>query len=209
MKLKFFCRIVSVPSERREMRSRLFGLAADQAGYFAAAQAKEIGYSYQAQAHHVGAGNWVRVDRGLFRLADWVAGEHDDLARWTLWSGGRGVISHVTALAVHEIGEFESGRIHMTVPPGFNKRTAAVTLHQAELPRHDVVSGRGFTVTTPLRSIIDIAATAPDQDQLSRLIAEALGRGMLTVRTLRSRAEEIDVHAALYIERALPAATAR
>ena len=198
-----------MPSERRAMRSRLFGLAADQAGYFGAAQAKELGYSYQAQAHHVGAGNWIRVDRGLFRLADWVAGEHDDLARWTLWSGGRGVVSYVTALAVHEIGEFESGRVHLTVPPGFTKRAAAVMLHQGALPRHDLAAGRGFTVTTPLRSIIDIASADPDPDQLSRLIAEAVGRGMLTVRMLRSRAEEVDVHAALYIERALPAATAR
>ena len=45
--------------DRRELRRRLFNLAAGQGGYFTAAQAKAIGYSYQAQAHHVGAGNWL------------------------------------------------------------------------------------------------------------------------------------------------------
>ena len=51
------------------LRSRLFDVAADQGGYFTAAQARDVGYSYQAQAHHVAAGNWLRIDRGIFRLA--------------------------------------------------------------------------------------------------------------------------------------------
>ena len=76
-------------SDRRELRRRLFQTAAEQGGYFTAAQARELGYSYQAQAHNVSAANWLRVDRGIFRLADWVTGLHDDLARWSLWSHGR------------------------------------------------------------------------------------------------------------------------
>lgn len=198
-----------MPTDRREMRRRLFVLASNQAGYFSAAQAMEVGYSYQAQAHHVRAANWHRVARGLFRLADWPAGDHDDLVRWTLWSGGRATVSHETALAVHDIGEFGSSRIHLTVPPGFAKSDAALMLHHNHLSPHDVIAGRGFAVTTPLRSVIDIAATSPDEDQLARLVAEALGRGMLTARMLRSRAEDVDLRAALQIERVLPAATAR
>ncbi len=83
--------------DRRDLRRRLFNLAAEQGGYFTAAQAKRVGYSYQAQAHHVSAGNWIRIDRGLFRIAEWIPDLHDDLARWTLWSKGRGVVSHETA----------------------------------------------------------------------------------------------------------------
>lgn len=68
-------------SDRRDLRRRLFNLASQQDGYFTAAQAKSTRYSYQAQAHHVGAGNWHRIDRGLFRLAEWVPELHDDLIR--------------------------------------------------------------------------------------------------------------------------------
>lgn len=92
--------------ERRARWRRLFDLVSGQAGYFSAAQALDLGYSYQAHAHHVAAGNWLRVDRGIFRLAEWVPGEHDELARWTLWSKGRAVVSHESALEVHDIGEF-------------------------------------------------------------------------------------------------------
>jgi len=192
-----------MPVDRRDLRRRLFAQAAEQAGYFTAAQAKAIGYSYQAQAHHVGAGNWLRIDRGLFRLAEWIPDLHDDLARWTLWSKGRGVVSYETALEVHAIGEFEARRVDLTVPPGFTMRDRAVTLHRGELPAGDVVQRVGFRVTNPTRSIIDVASMAPDEDQLGRAIAEADERGLISIRTLRSRAEAVDVRAALYIERAI------
>jgi predicted transcriptional regulator of viral defense system len=194
--------------ERRVRRRRLFNLVSGQVGYFTAAQALDVGYSYQAQAHHVAVGNWLRVDRGIFRLAEWVPGEHDELARWTLWSKGRAVVSHETALEVHGIGEFESRRVHLSVPPGFTMRDEAVAVHFAKLPDSDVLQRAGFRVTTPLRSVIDVAASGPDEQQLARAILEAQQRGLLTLRRLRSRAEEVDVRAALNIERAITASTA-
>lgn len=191
-----------MPTARRDLRRRLFETAASQGGYFTAAQAKELGYSYQAQAHHVTAGNWLRVDRGVFRLAEWIPGLHDELARWTLWSRGRGVVSHETALSVHGIGELESSRIHLTVPPGFSMRDEAVTLHVAELPKADLIPMAGFTITSPARTIIDVAPST-DQDQLARLIDDARQAGLVTPRKLRARAEQTDARAALHIERAL------
>lgn len=187
---------------RRDLRRRLFETAAGQGGYFTAAQAKELGYSYQAQAHHVTAGNWLRVDRGVFRLAEWVPGLHDELARWTLWSRSRGVVSHETALSVHGIGELESRRIHLTVPPGFSMRDEAVVLHVAGLPKADLIPMGGFTVTSPARTIIDVSPSV-DQDQLARVIDDARQAGLVTPRKLRARAEQVDARAALHIERAL------
>lgn len=192
-----------MPTDRRDLRRQLFELAAQQGGYFTAAQAKSLGYSHQAQAHHVGAGNWWRVDRGLFRLVEWVPGIHDELARWTLWSRGRAIVSHESAMAVYGIGEFESRYVHLTVPPGFTMRDEAVALHYAELPTDDVVARSGYRVTTPLRTLIDIAANAADEDQLARAIGDARRAGLVTTRRLRSHAETLDPRAALYIERAI------
>ena len=194
-----------MPADTRELRRRLFGLAADQAGYFTAAQAKELGYSYQAQAHHVAAGNWIRVDRGIFRLAEWVPGAHDELARWYLWSKQRAVVSHETALSVHGVGEFEAPRIALTVPPGFRMYSDALVLHTAELLDEDVELRLGFRMTTLLRSLIDVAAAQTDEDQLARAVDEALTGGTITRRQLRARAEVVDPLAALRIERALAA----
>lgn len=190
-------------SDRRDLRRRLFALAAEQAGYFTAAQAKAAGYSYQAQAHHVKAGNWYRVDRGLFRLAEWVPEAYDDLVRWTLWSKGRGVVSHATALSVHGVGEFESPRVDLTVPHGFTATDDAVQLFVAELPAEDVLPRTGYRVTTVLRSLIDVAAIDADSEQLARAIGDAIKAGTATPRLLRARSEQVHLRAALAIERAL------
>lgn len=149
----------------------------------------------------------MRVDRGLFRLTEWVADIHDDLARWTLWSKGRAVVSHETALAVHGIGEFESARVHLTVPSRFTMKDDALILHYAELPSTDVLQRSGFRVTTPARSIVDVATLAPEEEQLGRAIADAQRSGLLTLRSLRVRAEAVDIRAALYIERAISTVT--
>ena len=194
-----------MPADRRDLRRRLFALAAEQGGHFTAAQAKDVGYSYQAQAHHVRAGNWLRVDRGIFRLAEWVPDPYDHLARWTLWSTGRAVISHETALSVYGIGEFESPRVELTVPAGFRPRDDAVRLHVADLPDIDVLDRTGFRVTTPIRSLVDLAASGVDEEQLTRAVAEAGDQGLLSIRGLRARAEAVDARAALYIERAIQA----
>jgi predicted transcriptional regulator of viral defense system len=192
-----------VPTDRRDLRRRLFALASTQGGYFTAAQAKEVGYTYPAQAHHASTGNWVRVDRGLFRLSEWVPGLHDHLARWSLWSKDRAVVSHETALGVHDIGEFESAKIHLTVPLGFTMRDDAVVIHLAELPPSDAIEMAGFRVTSVIRSLIDVAANASDEEQLARAIQDAQRKSLVTPRSLRARSEVADHRAALMIERAL------
>lgn len=197
-----------MPVDRRDLRRQLFNLATQQGGYFTAAQAKNLGYSYQAQAHHVRAGNWHRIDRGVFRLAEWVPELHDDLIRWTLWSKGTAVVSHETALAVHGIGELESPRVHLTVPLRFSTRDDAVVLHHADLPESDVAQQTGFRTTTAVRSLVDVAAQGADEDQLARAIQEARAAGVLTIGQLRTRAEAVDLKAALHIERAIQQATA-
>jgi predicted transcriptional regulator of viral defense system len=112
-------------------------------------------------------------------------------------------VSHESAMAVHGIGEFESRYVHLTVPPGFTMRNVAVALHYAELPADDVSTRSGYRVTTPLRTLIDIAANAANEDQLARAIGEARRAGLVTTRRLRSRAETLDPRAALYVERAI------
>jgi predicted transcriptional regulator of viral defense system len=193
-------------TDRREMRRRLFAVAAEQGGYFTAAQARAVGYSYQAQAHHVSAGNWHRVDRGVFRLVEWAPQPNDEVFRWLLWSKGQGVVSHESALAVHGLGEFESPRIHLTVPRRFTttrQSDDAVVLHRSDLPEEDIDTRPGFPVTTVARSLIDVAAAGADEDQLARTIREALEAGRVTLRSLRARAEATDLAGALRIERAL------
>lgn len=189
----------------QDSRRALTAIARTQSGYFTASQARKAGYSHQAQRYHVQRGNWIRVDRAIYRLPEWPVGEHEDLVRWTLWSRSRAVVSHQTALAVHELGDVMPAKIHLTVPPNFRAEAAGITLHKAKVPKADIEQREGYSVTTPLRSILDTAAEGIEIDHLARVIDDAVERGLLTRKVLRARADEFGAEAALGIERALQA----
>ncbi len=191
------------PETRRDRRKKLVAVAGPQSGYFTAAQALGAGYSYTAQRYHAVHGNWLRVGRGVYRLAEWPPTDHEDLVRWTLWSGWRAVVSHETALSVHGLGDVNPERIHLTVPPGFRARAAGVVLHRAVLDPSETQEYSGFSVTTALRSLLDVAAGSLDLDQLATAISEALQRGLVTPRQLREAADAVGARSALRIERSL------
>ncbi len=192
---------------RQDLRLALQRLAFSQAGYVTAAQALDLGYSYQAQKYHVDSGNWLRVDRGLFRLPDWPAAPEDQWVRWTLWSEGRGVVSHDSAALVQDLGELDPRHVHLSVPIDFRAVDPAVVTHSTELPTGDVLDNGAWRVTTPLRTLLDLAGSDTTQEQLTAAVAAALEQGLTTARRIRTRSDEAGDRAALRIERALGATT--
>ena len=209
VKLKILCsfpRYLDVMhGARRNLRLALQSLAFGQGGYFTAAEAVDLGYSYQGQKYHVDNGNWLRIDRGLFQLPDWPASPDDQWVRWTLWSRGRGVVSHESAALVHDLGELDPIRVHLSVSRGFRALDPTVVTHLADLPETDILDRGSWRVTTPLRTLLDLASGSTSQEQLDSAVASALDQGLATLRRIRSRADEAGDRAALRLERALGA----
>ncbi len=188
------------------MRNALNAIAFDQAGYFSAAQARETGYSYQAQKYHADHGNWIRVDRGLFRLPHWPVHENDAYARWSVWSGGRATVSHESALAVHGLSDIEPVRLHLTVPPGFSARDDALELHVSELASDEIDRRPGWSVTLPLRTLLDVAAGTATLETIDRAVSDGLRLGAFTRRAILRATDAAEDRSALRVERALAAA---
>lgn len=197
-----------MPLDRQDLRRRLAALAGTQSGYFTAAQARSVGYSYQAQKFHADRGNWLRVERGLFRLPEWPTGPYDDLVRWSLWARGRAIISHETALAVHDLGEANPATVHLTVPPNFRPRAAGVVIHKGNVGEADVRQYEGFRVTRPLRTLLDLAGSHLDLDQLARAVRDASDGDPSIDEQLLQRATQLPLRAASRLERALTMARA-
>lgn len=184
-------------------------VAADQAGYFTAAQAVEVGYSYQAQKFHADHGNWQRVDRGLFRIPEWPTDDNDSFVRWTVWSGGLGVVGHLSALAWHGLGDANPDRLHFIVPQGFRRTDAALVLHRQHLSAGDIGDHGNFRITTPLRTVVDVAADGVGQDLVDGAVADLIAGGLADLRALRDAAASLGPRAELGIERALAAGRPR
>jgi predicted transcriptional regulator of viral defense system len=163
----------------------LFARALEQGGYFTAKQAQEAGYGYPHLEYHVASGNFERVSHGLYRIPDLPAGENDQFIRLSFWSRNRhdepqAVVSHESALALHDLTELLPGEVHLTVPPKFRKPAPdGCVLHKANLSPQDAEEREGFRVTTPLRSIIDVAAGTISQEQLDKAVSEAIRRGLV------------------------------
>lgn len=174
-----------VPGSRQDLRQQLSALAFQQAGYFSAAQALEVGYSYQAQKYHVDHGNWVRVQRALFRLPGWPSEATDAYARWSVWSGGQGVVSHESALAVHDLSDVNPARVHLTVPAGFRASDSALELHRGGVTADEAEQRSGWRVTTPMRTLVDVAGSGTPLEIVEDAFADALERGLVTQRRLR------------------------
>ncbi len=190
----------------RGPRDRLWYVASRQRGYFTAAQALQAGYSYQAQQFHWRRGNWTQVDRGIYRFREYLdlpSQDTDHFVRWSLWSRGRAVVSHTSALTVHDLGIANPSEIHLTVPSGFRQKESAVVLHRAELADQDVEQHEGFRVTTPLRAVVETAESGADQDVIDSAVTELLDRGAVSRRHLLHAAQELGRRAELTVERAL------
>jgi predicted transcriptional regulator of viral defense system len=184
----------------REMRSQaktvstaLFEIAERQQGYFTAKQAADAGYQLGSQAHHAKSGNWVRVERGIYRLAHFPQSDEEQLVIYSLWSRNRagepeGVYSHQTALSIHELSDANPAKLHLTVPTTFrrNAKTPKIlVLHRASLDEKDMEQRQGFAVTRPLRSIADLAvAESVSRDIIEQALAEARQRGLIPVREM-------------------------
>jgi len=173
----------------------LYEVAATQGGYFTAKQAARTGYTKQHIDYHVATSNFERVERGLFRLPTIPRSEYDEFIRFSLWSRGRNdvpqaVVSHESALALHELSDVLPGKVHLTVPRAFRKRPPGnCQLHRGRLDAGDISAWSGFRVTTPLRTLIDVAAdNAVPSEQLERAVQEAMDKGMVTLSKIKDAA---------------------
>jgi predicted transcriptional regulator of viral defense system len=170
---------------RAEKSNRLFQVAESQQGYFTSADAKKLGYDYPHQYFHVKQGNWIRVDHGIYRLRKFPAAGHEDLMRWWLWSRKKGVISHETAAALYELGDLLPSKIHLTVPLEFRKKpTKSLVLHKANLSASEIEKRNDLPVTTPLRTVLDLARSHLDDERLSAATKDAIKKGLVTRKEL-------------------------
>lgn len=182
----------------------LTAVAAVQGGYFTAQQAEQAGYEFNHLTYHVNRGNFERVGRGLYRIPTIPLSEHDDLIRLTLWSRGRddvpqAVVSHESALSLHELSDMLPGKVHLTVPRSFRRPAPPeCVLHKDDLADTDSTAWGAFRVTTPLRTLTDVASKgAVPTEQLERAVRDALESGLVVRSKLRTAAEAADPHSRL------------
>jgi len=195
-----------------EKRQRLFELAATQAGYFTAAQARALGFSARSLVHHAQAGHsFERVGRGFYRLTEFPTLPHENvIAAWVKAGPDRAVVSHDTALALYDLALSRSREIHLIVPRENRPRRrsggfAGVKIHSIKQPlRTEEVTQRfGVRVTSPARTITDAADVGADPSVITEAVSRALKSGLVTADELDTATRGRSARVRRLIERAI------
>ena len=189
--------VKSIFTFMQSVMDRLYRIAEPQAGYLTTAQAGVAGVSRQELYYLRRSGDLLQVAHGIQRLARFPASGHEDIVVACLWAGSNAVASHESALVVYGIGEAMPVKIHLTLPRVFRGRRAGVMLHYSELGSDERTRRDGVPVTTPLRTIADVAKRDPSG--AGAALTEALEQGMIRQGQLDRAAARYPDSASIFV----------
>lgn len=187
----------------------LYLLAESQAGYFTARQAVDAGMDRSTLRHHAReGGRYDRVRRGLYRLRHFPSSPHEHVvAAWLPLRDAGGVVSHESALELHDLSDVMPTAIHISLPRARRgqRPRPGVRLHTLEHPPSgsEVVTLHGMPTTTPERTIADTIESGTQPEQIEMAIRQALDRGATTPGRLRAAAHARSARARQLIEQML------
>jgi very-short-patch-repair endonuclease/predicted transcriptional regulator of viral defense system len=138
--------------------AEIASLAVRQHGVVTRSQLLELGLSDAAVGRRMKLGRLHLLHRGVFAVGHRVLTVEGRWMAAALATGG--VLSHATAAAAWDLRPRGSGAIHVTVRRTGRVRRAGIRLHRsATLTAADTTTHRAIPITTPVRTVIDLAAT--------------------------------------------------
>lgn len=169
---------------------QLYETAESQAGYFAAHQAREYGFTWERLSSNVHTGRFIRVSQGIYRLTQFPGSDNEDLFVAWLRTGPDSIISHDSALALYELSDVMPAEIHVIVPRTASRRRPGIRQHTHHLAADEVTMRNGLPVTTVPRTLADVAAAGLAEEQVRLAIQDATARGLTSLGRLRQYAQK-------------------
>ncbi|MGP6175348.1 type IV toxin-antitoxin system AbiEi family antitoxin domain-containing protein [Corynebacterium sp. A21] len=167
-------------------------LAAQQWGLVTSAQAGAEGVSAVLLGRLVDRAVLTRIRSGVYAAeaipwspvteirAQWLALEPKVMAVDRLEHAPLAVVSHESAAELHGIGDLDGNGIHFTVPTRRQTRQPEVVFHIAKIDSPQWESIEGLAVTTPLRTVRDLAAAGHEPGHLADMTGDILHAGLAT-----------------------------
>ncbi|MGQ4619250.1 type IV toxin-antitoxin system AbiEi family antitoxin domain-containing protein [Nocardia sp. R7R-8] len=175
--------------------AELISLAAEQRGLVTSRQAREVASVTPQQLKRLtDSGVLERLHHGLYRLSRVPHDEHLEMrVAWLALNPGlvawqrleqdvpTGVLSHRTAAALHRLGDLDADVVELTATRRIRLSLPDITVHRGQLTRDDWQIVDELPVTTPTRTISDLAAAALDSGHLASIVRDALTRNLTTI----------------------------
>ncbi|MGH2831058.1 MAG: DUF559 domain-containing protein [Actinomycetota bacterium] len=166
-------------------------VAAARYGVFTREEALREGATRNVIQRRLRDGRWERIQHGVYRLAGVPQSWRQSLAAACLAAGEGAVSSHRAAGQLWDSAEVPRGFIEISIPRTRGVRPAGATVHRvSDLSPHDVVVKDAIPVTTPARTLIDLAGVL-SRDEMEEALDDALRRGLVSLGWLRWRIESL------------------
>jgi hypothetical protein len=152
--------------------AQLYLLAASQHSLFTAGQAAALGLTAEALEAAVERRRVRRVRRGVYAFNGLPPSRWEAIMAAALAAGPDAVISHRSAAVIHGFYGVIADQPHVTFPQECRRNLAGVRVHRSrQLDPEDIQERNGVRITTPMRTVIDIADWTGDY-LLGRILDE-------------------------------------
>jgi very-short-patch-repair endonuclease len=164
----------------------LADLAARQHGIATAGQLHGLGITDDDIAYRVRTGRLHPIHRGVYAVGHRHLTQNALFVAAVLAIGPGAALSHASAAVLYEVRRAIAGPIDVTVARRLKPRRG-IRIHSGRcLPRSDVVVREGIPVTTPARTLLDLADVL-DRRSLERAVHEAEVQRLVTHDRLREQ----------------------
>ncbi len=166
----------------------LFEFAVGQHGFFTPKDALSIGMTLAALSR---SPQVCRIPgyRGLYRFKRFPADTYDGHVAFFVWSQGKGVVSHGSALDFYELSDYLPHRLEVTLPPSWYRRKSpdGVYAFYEDLLESDVVWGDAFRVTTARKAVVDFIDWGIRPDLATQALDQGVQRKLFHRRAISNR----------------------
>jgi very-short-patch-repair endonuclease len=163
-------------------------LAGRQHGIVSTSQLRSLGLTWDDIAYRTRTGRLHPIHRGVYAVGHRHLTETGLFVAALLAVGPGATLSHASAAALWGIRPRGRGRIDVTVARRVKPRRG-VRIHAVRaLPPSDVTRHMGIPVTTPARTLLDLADVLPRR-ALARAVHEAEVQRLVDHRQLRDQVE--------------------
>lgn len=174
--------------------ARVAGLAAERDGVLSIGQLRACGLDRNAVALRVRDGRLHRLHRGVYAVGHPGVTLRARFRAAVLACGDAAALSHFSAAALWRFLGWEERRLEVTVTAGGARSVDGVRVHRSRaLDERDVWRRHGMRVTSPARTLLDLAAvlSAP---ALRRAVRRAQAERVVSIRQILELLDRCNGH---------------
>jgi len=146
-------------------------LATSQHGVLSRVQLRDLGFTDREIARRIERGRLIRMHRGVFAVGHTALRPEAYWMAAVLACGPNAALSHASAAALWGIRPTSAALTDVVISTqAGRRRRKGIRIHRTDLPQ--TTTHRGIPVTSPARTLIDLATTLPKR-ALTRAVEEA------------------------------------